>query len=779
MEKVSDQVKEIYGDKTRFDFSSLIVGDGGPDESELITQPPLQRRGKVVGFEDEAKKLVGCLFEETQQLDVISIIGMPGLGKTTLAEKIFTNSVIQYEFPRRIWVSVSQEFTRKDIFLTILREFTRLDEDMYHKSDQELAELVSSYLEKDKFFLVMDDVWTGKDWEKLQIALPKRNKMGKVLITSRHEEVGWSANRDRRPHRLRFLTEEESWLLLQMEVFGELECPSELEGLGKRTAHQCAGLPLAIVVVGGILSKKFWVSNDMAANRNAWRKMSENVSTYLSEDPGRRMEKLIALSYDELPYHLRACFLYLGIFPEDFEIPVRELIRMWIAEGFIQQKSGFTLEEIAENYLEDLVNRNLVRADKRTVDGRVKTCRIHDMLRDFCIREAGIERENFLQEMKSSGDGFEPSIVEVKKFRRVCAHSNFLSFITSNPYGPRTRSLCCFSKEEITLSPENVSSIPKAFKLLRVLAVTPVVFTRFPLDLTQLIHLKYIALSSTFKVLPEVLTKLWNLQTLIIHTTSRALKVKADIWQMIQLRYLKTNASITLAFETTGKGGAEKLQTFYNLSPESCTENFCKKARYLKELGIRGRLALLLDAKGSRYSPFDFVEMMQHLENLKLINDLSLSPPSEWQLKIPPPFKFPPKLRFLTLSFTYFEWSNMSVLGLLENLEVLKLKDNAFVGKSWETTDGGFRRLEVLQIGYTDLVYWVASAHHFPRLRCLELRNCEELEEVPFGLAEIPSLEIMHLHRSTKSAVDSAKKIQQAKQQKKEGFSLSIFPPDL
>ncbi|KAL0356292.1 UNVERIFIED_CONTAM: ToMV resistance protein Tm-2(2) [Sesamum radiatum] len=290
------------------------------------------------------------------------------------------------------------------------------------------------------------------------------------------------------------------------------------------------------------------------------------------------------------------------MFPEDFEIPVRELIRMWIAEGFIQQKSSVTLEEIAENYLEDLINRNLVRVDKRTLDGRVKTCRIHDMLRDFCIKEAGNERENFLQEMKRSSDGFEPSIAEVQNFRRVCIHSNFLSFITSNPYGPRTRSLCCFSTEEITLLPENVASIPKAFKLLRVLAVMPVVFTRFPLDLTQLIHLKYIALSSTFK--------------------------------MIQLRYLKTNASITLVVETTGKAEAAKLKTLYNLSPESCTEDLCARARNLKELGIRGRLALLQDSKGSESSPFDLLGRMEHLENLKLLNDVSLSPPSEWQLNV-------------------------------------------------------------------------------------------------------------------------------------------------
>ncbi|KAL0356291.1 UNVERIFIED_CONTAM: putative late blight resistance proteinR1A-4 [Sesamum radiatum] len=187
MEKVRDKVKEIYGDKTRIDFANLIVGDGGPEESE----PPLQRRGKVVGFEDEVETLVGYLFEETQQLDVISII--------------------------------------------------------------------------------------AGDWDKLQIALPKSNKMGKVLITSRHVEVGRYANRYRQPHMLRFLTQEESWLLLRLEVFEKPECPSELEVLGKLIAHQCDRLPLAIVVVGGILFQKFSASNDMAAKRNAWRKMYESV----------------------------------------------------------------------------------------------------------------------------------------------------------------------------------------------------------------------------------------------------------------------------------------------------------------------------------------------------------------------------------------------------------------------------------------------------------------------------------------------------------------------
>ncbi|KAK4438441.1 putative late blight resistance proteinR1A-10 [Sesamum alatum] len=775
IERVSAKVKDIYGDKNRIDFAALNVGDGGPEESE----PPTVRQENVVGFEDEAEKIIGYLTEETQQLDVISIIGMPGLGKTTLAGKIFRDPAVLYEFPTRIWVYVSQDFTRKNILLDIMREFTRLDEDMYNKSDSELARLVASHLERGKFLIVMDDVWTAEDWEKLQIALPKSNKMGKVLITSRHVEVGRYANKNRLPHKLRFLTQEESWLLLQLEVFGKPECPPELEVLGKLIVDQCDRLPLAIVVIGGILVKKFSALDDIATKRNAWTKVSNSVSTYLSEDPGRRMEKIIALSYDKLPYHLRACFLYLGIFPEDFEMPVWKLIRMWIAEGFIQEKTGISLEETAENYVEDLINRNLLRVERRRSDGRVKTCRIHDMLRDFCIKEAGNERENFLQEMKRSIDGFEPSVAEVQKFRRLCIHSSILNFISSRPYGPRVRSFVCFSKEEVALPIENISAIPAAFKLLRVLEVKPIKFTKLTSDMYQLVHLRYLTLSIDLAILPAAFSKLWNIQTLVVDTTSRTLEIKADIWKMIQLRHLKTNASTILP--KTGKSSkeGEKIRTLGTISPQSCTEEVFERARNLKKLGIRGRLAMLIDGK---IGSFDSLGKLENLEKLKLINDVFPSPPSEGQLRgLPPPYKFPRKLKSLTLSDTFLDWSHMSILGLLENLEVLKLKDKSFMGKCWLATDGGFRRLEVLHIGRTDLGFWIASAHHFPRLRRLELRNCEELKEVPIGLAEIENFQVLDLYR-TKFASASAKKIGEAKRKQEEQngkvgvFKLSIFP---
>nr|QPB15504.1 POR protein [Plantago ovata] len=780
VDAVSKRIKKIYGDK--LNFASLNVNDGDPDHEQL--RVPIVRRENIVGFEDEAEKLIGYLREEKDQLDVISIIGMPGLGKTTLAGKIFHDPALQYEFPTRIWVYISQEFTRKNIFLAILKELIKVTDDVTNKTEDELAKEVAVHLENGKFLIVMDDVWATTDWEKLKIALPTRCNMGKVLITSRHFEVGRFANRQRDPHRLRFLTEEESWLLLRLEVFGKSDFPSELEPYGRLIVNKCDNLPLAIVVIGGILVKKVSATDDMAATKTAWREVSENVNAFIvGEDSTKRMEKIIALSYDKLPYHLRACFLYLGMFPEDFEIPSWQLTRMWIAEGFIQHKVGFSLEDTAENYLDDLINRNLLRVDKRKRDGKVKTCRIHDMLRDFCKNEAGNENENFLQEIRKTKEGlFDPQLDELQKFRRLCIHSNITNFVSSKLRGERVRSFVCFSKEEINLLSENMSTIPAAFKLLRVLEVKPLRFPRVSNDMYDLIHLRYVSISFKLDSLPQAFTKLWNIQTLIVDTTERTLEIKADIWKMKQLRHLKTNASATLP--KLEKGGSTtdgaKIQTLGTISTESCTEAVFSRARNVKKLAVRGRLAVFFDP---RNVSLDSLGKLENLEKLKLVNDAFPNPPSEGKVRnLPRTYQFPPKLRSLTLADTFLDWSHMSVLALLECLEVLKLKDKAFMGNTWEAVDGGFQKLEVLYIGRTDLVTWIASKHHYPKLQSLELRNCEELQQVPLKLAEILSFQRLDLYRTTKSAAASAKRIREEKDRMQDGqttkFKLTIFPPE-
>ncbi|KAL7114582.1 hypothetical protein ACP275_04G129700 [Erythranthe tilingii] len=712
------------------------------------------------------------LYEESKELDVISIIGMSGLGKTTLAWKIYNDSRVQFEFPTMIWVYVPQEFKRRDFFLTILKKFT--EEDMSSKTDNELMSLVRYYLQKSKFILFMDDVWTAEAWRDIEAALPKSNKFGKVVITSRYEAVALLANQKRRPHRLRFLDSMESWKLLQLEVFRNLDdYPPELETLGKYMANQCRGLPLAIVLIGGILVEKL-SQGEGAVMKTEWEKISERMSQYLNEEK-RGTENIIAFSYNQLPHDLRDCFLYLGMFPEGTEIHAWKLIRLWIAEGFIQQKPKKSLEEVAEDNLKNLINRNLVVVQKTKAEGGIKTCRIHGMIREFCKYEAAIARHNLFQEINKSMGVFDPRVSEIHKYPRLCIHSYVVDFLRMQPRGPKVRSFLCFSKEAIILPIENIPSIPAAFESLRVLDVNPIKFSIFPVKLTQLIHLKYIALSGDeFKSLPDAVSKLWNLQTIRIDTMSRTFEIKANIWKMRQLRHFKTEAAIILSSESKGEV-AENLQTLSTLSTQCCTEDLFNKTPNLINLGIRGDLDTLSDSKCLR--------KLNRLQKLKLVYDVFPDVISENPLsRLPQPDQFPPNLKILELSATCLHWTHMSTLGNLGALKVLKLKDFAFVGKVWGAGgEGKFASLEFLLIARTNLEFWHASNDCFPGLKCLVLKNCEKLEEIPLLLYK--SLQVLDIERVSITTVASARKIEAVKENmqgqqhraKRGGFKLYSF----
>ncbi|KAH6795176.1 hypothetical protein C2S52_005653 [Perilla frutescens var. hirtella] len=722
----------------------------------------LSREDNVVGFADQEATLIKYLNEETDELDVISIVGVPGLGKTTLAWKIYCNPKIQFEFPTLIWVYVSQEFSVRDVFLAILKKCTH--QDMSSKNGQQLGRQIRSCLKLRKFLLFMDDVRTVEDWKQIEAALPKTNKFGKVLITSRHVSVAAQANPKREPHHLRFLEFDESWELLQLQVFGKIgDCPPELEGLGKQIAMECGGVPLALVIIGGILAE------NCADRKELWEKVSHSMNVYKNcADRKELWESVISLSYSRLPHDMRDCFLYLGIFPQGTEIPSWKLTRLWIAEEFIQQNQGRSLEEVAEDNLNDLVARNLVMVQKTKAGGGIKTCRVHGMIQEFCQNEAA--KRNLFQEVKKIRQWvFDPTI------SRLCFHSNDMEFLSKKiPEGPnKVRSLLCFSKETSVLLTEHFSSMLKAFGLLRVIDANSIKFIGFPSRLTKLIHLRYVTLSDNYsRFLPEAVSELWNLQTVRIDTMAREYLIKGDIGKMKELRHLKTKAAIVLK-EVGGEVG-ENLQTLSRLSAKCCTKELFNRASNLKNLGIRGDLATILDA--------NFLERLERLEKLKLIHNPFPRVQSQNALhRLPPPESFPPNLRILTLSLTFLDWAHMTTLGSLPNLEVLKLKEMSFKGSRWEAEGSGFRCLESLHIiAHTDLVIWkIASGDPFPKLKNLILKDCVRLQQIPSQLWK--SLQFVELELVTAPLVESAKKIAAEKQEmqgesggRRGGFKLII-----
>lgn len=693
------------------------------------------------------------MLDPNEKSDVMSIIGMPGLGKTTLAWKIFKN--IRREFPTAIWINVSQTPNIKDLFLNILKEFT--SDDMSSLPDHTLIETVQSCVAERKFLLVLDDVWTTKAWDDINKVLCKRNSMSKVLITSREKGVGDRASKPREPHMLRFLTNKESWELLQYEVFGKLdECDADLEKIGRCIAHQCDGLPLAVVVIGGILMDHCTKNEKTIEIEKAWRKVSENVSEFFkSDDKVQGVSDIVALSYNRLPDELRDCLLYLAVFPEDYEISAWTLTRLWIAEGFIKSCQGRTLEETADENLKDLISRNLVMVGKRNSKGGVKTCRVHDLIHAFCSSKASPKQQNLFQEMRFSEEQFYPPVSEIHQCRRLCIHSDLDKFLAQakKQKTDHVRSLLCFNKASVSLPLKCVPSMVDGFDLLRVLESKSIKLDQIPTRVTKLFHLRYITLCvDNLKALAVAFSNLWNLQTLVVNTELKSLIIKANIWNMIHLRHVKTNAVITQIMQGDGEG-CKDLQTLSRISPECCTKGFFERAPNLKRLGVHGKLADLFKDNS--------LGQLNELEKLKLVNTFHDSE-SKRAMRFPELRSwFPPNLEMLTIAATNLDWKHMSTLAKIETLLVLKLKDNAFIGKSWETIGGGFRKLDFLLIDETDLFFWQASNDSFPRLTCLVLRNCKELDEIPKGVVErLEKLEIDHLGRS---AVESARKIEEGK----------------
>ncbi|KAJ0645134.1 putative virus X resistance protein-like, coiled-coil [Helianthus annuus] len=724
IQDIRKHMKEIYDNKPfANDFFSRT-------EETIPRSLPCVDEENVFGFEKEAKKVVGCLKAETKELEVISVMGMGGVGKTTLAKKVYNDEDIQCNFPVRSWVYVSQVFNLKEVFLSILYDVTQVSRDASQWSVDTLAKELNRQLNDETYLIVLDDIWTKHAWDELKMAFPSNENGSRILITSRNKDVAIHANTSLGdPYQLRFLTDAESWELLKKKVFPKgTRCSRELENLGKQIARKCYGLPLAIVVIAGILKK-------MDKAPSSWEKVEKNVTTI---EPKQCME-VLELSYKHLPYHLKACFLHFGVFPEDFEIPVRKLIHMWVAEGFIQPTRNTSLEEIAEENLLDLVDRNLVLIEQRRANGGIKTCRIHGMLHDMCVKKA--EEENFFKEIKSLEQCIYKA-VDLNVFRRVSVYSLASDCISSKHDYSHVRSFLCYGREKTVLNPSQIKCFSESFNLLRVLDAAPITFAMFPS--AKLIHLRYIALSGTFNVLPEAVSNLWNLQTLIVNTTNcRNIEVKTDIWKLLQLRHVYTSAASVFPTSSSSsrKGGKDPLVnqnliTMSKVSPDSCTDEILVRTPNLQKLGVCGKLALLMEMKNGKCK-FDNITGLRRLDKLKLVNYTYPISPFNVNAKLhalPNSLKFPPMLKKLTLSDTVLKWEQISVLGKLHGLEGTS---------NWKT----------------NLVHWEAAGHQFPLLQRVSLKHYEQLIAIPSGLGDILTLEVMELFW-TPLAVASARLIQ-------------------
>ncbi|KAL1565188.1 putative late blight resistance protein R1B-17 [Salvia divinorum] len=734
-------------------------------------QPDMEKN--IVNFPDEGI-IINKLMDPKDRLDVISITGMPGIGKTTFARKIYEHKVVVNKFKFRFWIHVSENFNRMEALRYILKEVTV--KAMVLNNERDLIRAVNVSLKNKDFLLVMDNVWRIEDWEIIKVILP--NDKGTVLLTTRDTDVAKGANIYRMPHYLHGLSQRASFELLILQVFDIVgDCDTELKEVGNDIATRCRGVPLIILVIGGILKRIFAKTQGVLAVKKEWTKVSTTVNEFLEKDDKKLISRALEISYKKLGHDQRACFLYSGLFPVNHEIPVSTLTQLWIAEGFIKWKEedNESLEEKAYNILIILINMNLLMATKRNLD-QVKTCWAHDMVREFCRRKA-MEEKLFRVIHRSIG-GPDPPFAKAPEFRRLCFDSDPTDFLTKCPKDPtakHVRSFLCFYKESVKL--QSVT-FPDVCNYLRVLNCRSTILPSFP-EVKKLILLKHITLFiENLKVLPEDISQLVNLQTLIVETKLETITIKANISKMIRMRCLKTKAAIFLDDKKWKVKACHNLQTFSRLSPKSCTRLLSKRAPNLKTLGVRGKLTSIVEAT--------FLKYFNHLENLKLNNvrDDQSIPSSPLFLSELVRF-LPQTLKSLTLANTGtdLKWDvHMRLLAGMENLTVLKLKGNALTGEEWIADETGdvFPSLEFLLVEKSGLVKWTASESNFPTLRSLVIKSCQELSIIPESPSE--QLESLEIDLVNKSVVESAKRIEEIQTKRHQNrkreipFKLTIGP---
>jgi hypothetical protein len=525
---IQEKINKIYNNKERYGIERVEATENAVEEEAMHRRRREVEEDDVVGFVDDTATLVKQLTDGDRKLSVISIIGMGGLGKTTLARKLYNNLHVQRHFNCHVWVCVSQDFRTRELLLTISKVLG-IEKPKDKSTDDELRSEFTDdcelpkYLKGKRYLVVMDDIWRTEVWDEVSSAFPNNSNGSRILITSRNKEVALHASPSLDPYSLPFLNHSESWELFRKKVFRGEICPPELESLGKQIAEGCRGLPLSIVVLAGILANK-------EKSVHMWSKFVGHVTSFLTHEEDTTIcQKILSLSYTDLPRRLKPCFLYFGMYPEDFEIPVRQLMHLWVAEGFLQHTGHRYPEDVAELYLGELIDRSLIQVASKRTDGGVKKCRIHDLLRELCISEGA--EETFL-EVHSAYH------LSSNKSRRLSIQGDPRQYMSLNPsVTTYARSLFLFG--EGNKIPFVWNWLLKNFRLVRVLNFWRVQHSVVGKRVGTFIHLRYLAIEiSAGTVFPDSIDNLMNLETLYVSGHLKEGCMPKGIFKLLRLRNL-------------------------------------------------------------------------------------------------------------------------------------------------------------------------------------------------------------------------------------------------
>ncbi|KAF7147534.1 hypothetical protein RHSIM_Rhsim03G0042500 [Rhododendron simsii] len=590
----------------------------------------------IIGRDADKEKLVRLLLSpgDEKNVAIIPIVGMGGLGKTTLAQFVYNDDRIQKHFTKRLWVCVSNNFDVKRILIQLLQAGDpNWDTSYINEGLEQLQNRVRHLLCKDKFLLFLDDVWNDDrvEWKKLEDLLITQARGSRIIVTTRSKMVASIVITSTvEPYELRGLSNNECLDILVKWAFkeGDESKHPNLVNIGKDIVEKCGGVPLAARTLGAFLFSK--------TNEQDWLFVRDSEMWAIVQKENDILP-ILRLSYDQMPSCLKHCFAYCSLFEKDEVIYGTKLIYAWMALGFVQfVDTKDELEDIGEGYILELVRRSFlerhytVRSHFFINPVKREKYKMHDLVHDLAQHVAGNEfltikrpiTEAIPETVRHVSFGlntycwFRRPLMEAEKLRTIVYRGDTDWTTLRSPWEPAIARFRSLRVLEGLGFPENIGKL----KLLRYISTNAP--ANLPNTLCKLLNLQYLDLSGSYvPQLPEDFCKLISLRFLGLTTTLTRLP-KEGIGRLTSLRTLFFYYCFNL--ESLGEG-IEHLSCLRDLSIQRCSKLVSLTAGFrhltsLERLEIRDCESLNLldddDLKGLRSLKKLELSLLPRLVNL-------------------------------------------------------------------------------------------------------------------------------------------------------------------
>ncbi|KAK2970796.1 hypothetical protein RJ640_007092, partial [Escallonia rubra] len=532
IKEIREKLDQIAADRNKFHLPhverSLLPHRQRETHSYIIAS-------NVIGRDHDKDLLVHKLVKvaDGEGVAVIPILGIGGLGKTTLAKLVYNDQRVVNYFDLTKWVCVSDEFDVKRIIGNIV--------DKNNLTLEQLQQHLKDTLSTKRYLLILDDVWNEdlQKWRELSDLLLCGAPGSKIVVTTRSPLVVSTLD----PiyvHNLAGLSDKES-LFLFMELAsgkGQMEQHQNLKKIGEQIVRKCKGVPLAIMTLGSLLH--------MNTEVKEWCSVRDNPLCNVEQTKGGFLPAL-KLSYYHLPPHLKRCFAVCAIFPKDYEFSASELIYKWMALGLLgsryQPEEG---EDIGKKYFTELCSRSFfqdVEYRRRSGFFMDTEFKMHDQMHDLALSIIGSESLILTKDSPMVPNQKFSPMVPNQKVQHVYFSNEDLwrnDFPSSLLQLRKLQTVMVESTITQGCSQSFVDTCVSRFKSLRILDLRDSIFATLPRSIGGLKHLKYLDISGNrnLKSLPRSLCKLQGLQTLQLEGCAELEELPRNFGDLISLRCL-------------------------------------------------------------------------------------------------------------------------------------------------------------------------------------------------------------------------------------------------